>query len=62
MRGLRLERHGGDENVIESRGRSAVGLKAFGKVFGQDFVLDPIEVVLILSMNFSRCRKMYKMI
>lgn len=43
MRGLRLERHGGDENVIESRGRSAVGLKAFGKVFGQAFVLDPIE-------------------
>lgn len=43
MRGLRLERHGGDENVIESRGRSAVGLKEFGKVFGQAFVLDPIE-------------------
>lgn len=55
------DRVAGDENVIESRDRNAVGLKVFGKVFT---LLSSIElnlvVVLIRAgffMKFPRYRK-----
>lgn len=41
------DRVAGDENVIESRGRNAVGLKVFGKVFT---LLSSIELNLVVVL------------